>query len=101
MSVPGGQVVADAGIFLASVLEETHSKRADTLIELWNTQSVNIAAPTLFRYETTVAIRKHVYRGNLTSALASKARAKLNMLMTGITFMVDDALLERGYEIAE
>ena len=95
------QVVSDSGIFLASVLQEPYSRQADALIKLWNKQHVQVAAPTLFRYEVIATVRKHVYRGNLTPATASKVLTNLQSLLTGITFMVDEQLLQRGYELAE
>src|SRR5688500_1555098 len=95
------QVVADSGIFIAAVLKEPYSKQADALISLWDKQSIQVVAPTLFRYEVTAVIRKNVYRQILTSAEASKARSHLQGLMSGITFLIDDQLLQRGYELAE
>jgi predicted nucleic acid-binding protein len=95
------QVVTDSGIFLAAVLQEPYSKQADALIEQWGEQGVQIVAPTLFRYEVTAVIRKNVYRGTLTLEMAAKVRATLQMLVSGITFMIDDDLLRRGYELAE
>ena len=95
------QVVVDSGIFLAAVLQEPYSKQADRLINFWNQQRIQIVAPTLFRYEVAAVIRKHVYRKNLTSETAGKVRLQLKPLLANITFMIDERLLERGYEIAE
>src|SRR5258708_2053326 len=97
----GVQIVADSGIFLAAVLQESYSKQADMRRNQGDAQDIQIVGPTLFRCEITAVIRKNVYRGLLTQGAAAKVRANLQPLIVGLTFLVDDALLQRGYELAE
>jgi len=91
-------VVADSGIFIATVLEETFSQQADALISRWSTQDVQIAAPILFRYEVTSVMRKSVYRNLLTPKEAIQKRDIL--LAQPIRLMIDIDLLKRGYDLA-
>jgi predicted nucleic acid-binding protein len=93
-------VVADAGIFLAAVLEESYSKQASALIKLWNTEDRQIAAPTLFRYEIIAVIRKNVFRVLLAPEDALEKRDILLSLAQKLRFFVDDDLLRRSYELA-
>lgn len=93
--------MADSGIFIAAVLQEPYRKQAIALINEWATQNIQIVAPVLFRYEVTAVIRKNIYRGILPPALATDVRANLQSLTANIEFMIDDRLLERGYELAE
>ena len=90
--------VTDSGIYLAAVLPETYSAQADALIASWSQQSLNVAAPYLFRYEVTSTMRKHVARGNLT---IDEARAALRGLLgRPVTMFTQDDLLERAFEVA-
>src|SRR5258708_20951983 len=94
------QVVADSGIFMAAVLEETFSEEADQLIQEWNQHKVQISAPMLFQYEIIAVIRKHVYRELLTTDEAAVKRDILLTLAQGIRFELDEGLLRRAYELA-
>lgn len=93
-------VVADAGIFLAAVLEETYSIKATTLIKFWDRDDIQIAAPTLFRYEIVAVLRKNVFRNLITPQEAIEKRDILLSSCQRIQFFVDDALLKRSYELA-
>jgi hypothetical protein len=53
-------VVADSGIFLATVLNESQSQQADTIINYWIAKDIQVAVPTLFRYEIIAVLRKTV-----------------------------------------
>ena len=60
-------VVADSGIFIATALKETYSVQAEQLVRNWREQGIQIAAPTLFRYEIIAVMRKSVFRGNVSA----------------------------------
>jgi predicted nucleic acid-binding protein len=68
------QVVADSGIYIATVLLETYTKEARQLISQWKQQNTDVYAPVLFKYEVVAAIRKHVHRGTLPVADGIRAR---------------------------
>ena len=91
-------VVADSGIFIATVLVETYSRQAEQLLRAWREQGIQIAVPTLFRYEIVAVMRKSVYRGNVSSAQALTGRDAL--LDYPVHLFMDDALLKRGFELA-
>jgi predicted nucleic acid-binding protein len=91
-------VVADSGIFIATVLKETYSPQAEQLIQQWREQQVQIAAPTLFRYEAVAVMRKSVYRGLLSVDQAIRGRDAL--LEYPIQFLMSEALLKRGFDLA-
>jgi len=93
-------VVADSSLFLAAVLQESHSQRADALINSWISENIQIAAPTLFRYEIIAVLRKNVYRGLISPEQALVAQKNLLSSTHGVDFIIDDALLKRGYELA-
>jgi predicted nucleic acid-binding protein len=91
-------VVADSGVLLSNVLQETHSAKAEALSRSWHAQGIQLAAPSLIRYEFVAVVRKYVYRGTLTPDSAVKVCDLL--LSKPIRLMFDDALLRRGYELA-
>lgn len=91
-------VVADSSLFLSTVLIETHSLQAKSLMRLWSVQNVRIAAPSLFRFEIVSVLRKHVYRGILTS---DEGTNLCNLVLAEpVRLLMDKALLRRGYELA-
>jgi hypothetical protein len=71
-------VVADSGIFLATVLIEPYSANAKSLVAFWKSQNFQVAAPSLFHYEIVAVLRKHVYRGTITQ---QKADVNLEALL--------------------
>lgn len=93
-----GWVVADSGIFIARVLQETFTPQAKALVNHWIAQNSQIAAPTLLHYEIVAAMRKWVHRGALTTPEAIKKRDIL--LAQPVQLMVDKKLLRRGFELA-
>jgi len=94
------QIVADSNIFIAAVLQETYTKQADDLIRYWAQQHIHCRSNIVSLYEVAAVIRKHVYRRTLTTERAAQVRTALETLVSGITFMIDTDLLERGYELA-
>lgn len=91
-------VVADSSLVLATVLVEPLTHLARSLWQAWETSAVDIAAPALIRYEWVSVIRKTVHQQRLTSPDATVARQVLNTYP--ITFMLDDSLLDRAYDLA-
>ncbi len=91
-------VVADSGIFIATVLKETYSLQAEQLIRQWREQQVQIAAPTLFGYEAVAVMRKSVHRGLLSVDQAIRGRDAL--LEYPIQFLIGETLLKRGFDLA-
>src|SRR5258707_9257729 len=91
-------VVADSGIFIATALKETYSVQAEQLVRNWREQGIQIAAPTLFRYEIIAVMRKSVFRGNVSAEQAITGRDAL--LEYPVQLFMDDVLLKRGYELA-
>jgi predicted nucleic acid-binding protein len=91
-------VVADSGIFLATVLVEPNTIQAKALVCSWSEQKVEVYAPTLFRYEIVAVMRKSVYQSRLTVEEAIRGRDFL--LEYPVRLMMDDELLKRGYELA-
>ena len=91
-------VVADSGIFIATVLVETYSQQAEQLVRTWREQAVQVAVPMLFRYEIVAVMRKSVYRGHFSTEQAVKGRDAL--LEYPVQLFLDDSLLKRGFELA-
>lgn len=91
-------VIVDSGIYLATVLQETISGKADTLLVDLQGQKLQFAAPLLLRYEFLSVIRKSVHRKILTKEEGEQALKTLQAY--AIQYLVDDALLIRGYELA-
>jgi predicted nucleic acid-binding protein len=91
-------VVADSGILLSSVLPEPLSSTAKALLRLWLREGIEIAAPTLFRYELVAVIRKNVARGIISASEAVISRDFV--LEYSVQLFMDDDLLRRGYELA-
>lgn len=91
-------VVADSGIYIASVLIEPYHERAITLIQYWRDQDLSVAAPVLFQYEIAAVMRKHVVRGTINPERAIANRDAL--LAVPVDYLVDEALIKRAYEVA-
>lgn len=91
-------VVSDAGIFIAIVMNEAQGSRAEQLLENWRNRNLSVAAPTLFIYEVTAAIRKHVARGTITVEEGIKHRDWL--LTQPVELYADRKLASRAYELA-
>ena len=93
------QVVLDSGIFIASVYLETLTTEAKGLLHQLQVAQVTLNAPTLLRYELVAVSRKAVYQARVTAEEGLIARDQL--LSYPVTLHFDDALLKRGYELAE
>lgn len=93
------QIVLDSGIFIASVFVETLTSEAKGLLHQLQATEVMLQAPHLLRYELIAVSRKAVYQKRVTVEEGLIARDQL--LSYPVTLHFDDALLKRGYEIAE
>ena len=93
------QVMLDSGIFIASVYVETLTAEAKGLLHQLQAAQVTLHAPNLLRYELIAVSRKAVYQGRVTAEEGKIARDQL--LSYPVTLHFDDALLKRGYELAE
>jgi predicted nucleic acid-binding protein len=93
------KVVLDSGIFIASVYPEVLSAEAKELLQQMQASHMTLHAPTLLRYELIAVSRKAVYQTRVTREEGRIARDQL--LSYPVTLHMDDALLKRGYELAE
>ncbi len=91
-------VVSDSGIFIASVLKEDHTSKAQALLKQWHDQKTQIAVPHLFHYEIVASLRKNVYRNRLEAEIAVNVRDRL--LSVPVELIMDDSLLKRAYDLA-
>jgi predicted nucleic acid-binding protein len=91
-------VVADASIFLASVLQESLTNKSRAIIKSWATTNLMLAAPSLFQYEIIAVLRKNVYQGRISLEESIKGRDIL--LSQPIQFMLDDDLLRRAHDLS-
>jgi|SRR5579859_457999 len=91
-----GQVVLDAGVLLAAVLEEATSERARELLTGWRDQAVSLAAPGLLRYEVAAVLRKAVTQKRLTANEGFTTLATIGNLP--IRFYLDTELIQRAFE---
>jgi predicted nucleic acid-binding protein len=91
-------VVVDSSLVLATILQESYSAKAKTLLENWNQAGTQLSAPDLFRYEVVAVMRKKAYQKQISAEEALKG---LNTLFAlPVQFYIDDALLKRGYELS-
>ncbi|MEP7288713.1 MAG: type II toxin-antitoxin system VapC family toxin [Chloroflexota bacterium] len=93
------QVVLDSGILIARVYVETLTAEATSLLMQLKDAQTQLNAPTLMRYELIAVSRKAVYQARVTAEEGLIARDQL--LSYPVTLHFDDALLKRGYELAE
>ncbi|MDZ4769843.1 MAG: type II toxin-antitoxin system VapC family toxin [Chloroflexota bacterium] len=91
-------IVIDSGVYIASVVEETHTEKADSLLAWIEEQAMRIAAPTLLRYEVAATLRKLAHRGSITPG--DSARMLTQILGNAIDLVIDDRLITRAYELA-
>lgn len=91
-------MVVDSGFLIASFMEEPYSETAKRLLSEWQTQGLQIAAPTLLRYEMFAVIRKFVFLNRLQQIEAENG---LNWFFSlSIEYSIDDSLLRRSFELA-
>lgn len=96
--MPNSYAVLDSGILLATVQNEQYTQHAKTLIARLAEDNVEIAAPSLLRYELVAVTRKWVYR---KLATPQEARLALEVVLNyPVVLHFDDALLRRGWELA-
>src|SRR5260221_3173636 len=93
-------VVEDPGIFLATFLNKSQSQQADTIINYWKDEDIQVAVPTLFRYEIITVLRKNVYRGLISAPEALIAQNSLLPAMLRLDVLIDDALFKHRYKCA-
>ncbi len=93
------QAVLDSGILIASVYVETLSTKAKALLQHFRDAQTILHAPALLRYELIAVSRKAVYQARVTAEQGLVARDQL--LSYPVLLHFDDALLKRGYELAE
>lgn len=70
-------VVVDASLALKWVLSESDSSTAIALLAKWNTEQMEVIAPTLFAYEVTNILYRQVVAGKLTYDETKKLLTKL------------------------
>lgn len=91
-------VVPDSGLLIATVFKETYSGQAAAIWEYWDVSNIHVAAPSLFHYEVVAAVRKHTYRGTITSEEAKTSLEKL--LSHPVDLLMSPTLLKRAYALA-
>lgn len=91
-------VVVDSSFLIADGFGEVYQPQAAMLLSQWQAQNIQMAAPTLLRYELIAVTRKAAYRGRFTFDQAREARD--NLLQAPVQLFFDDALLKRAYDIA-
>ncbi len=91
-------VVIDASLLLATYLNELHSQSARNFLAQCIQNNITVAAPALLHYEIVAALRKQVYRGNISS---DEGIVGCNALFSyPIKFFIDHDLLRRSYTLA-
>ncbi len=91
-------VVIDASVVLASVLNEPVSAKASALLTHIQNLGQSLFAPLLLQYEVTATLRRFVYLNPLTT---NEARDRLNtILQMSIRYIHDRPLLVRAFELA-
>lgn len=93
------QVVIDSGILIASVYVESFNREAKHLLMQLSVKQAILNAPVLFRYELVAVSRKAVYQGRVSPEQGTMARDHLLSYPVALHF--DDALIKRGYQLAE
>jgi predicted nucleic acid-binding protein len=94
-----GQVVVDASLALAWVIQERFTSAAITLLSGWDQQATGRIAPALFASECASVLLKHTRRGTVTRAGAQRA---LGDLLTAVALEARDGeLAGRALEIAD
>jgi predicted nucleic acid-binding protein len=92
-------IVVDASLALKLVLEEEDSDEILTLWTAWMTRGETFCAPTLFWPETLSAVRRKVYRGEMTPAEGQQACSLLEGLP--IEIREPDNLYDVAWTFAE
>ena len=96
--MPRSPVCVDASIIVALVTTEDQSKKALALWAEWMRGDVQVAAPTLLRYEATSALRRKVVRGAMS--LQDARRALEETLSLDIELFDPGELFPRAFDLA-
>lgn len=92
-------VCVDANLVVKLVVEEIHSAEARALWRLWIQTGLDIAAPSLLRYEVTSVLRKHVVRRLRT---ATESRQALDQALAfDIQYLEPPNFHQRTLDLAE
>jgi predicted nucleic acid-binding protein len=91
-------IVCDASLVIAATLPEKYTNQARALLQRWEREQTQLAAPLLFHYEIISVTRRNVFQGRLSLAEGLDIRDRL--LGIPIQTYFDDALLRRAYELA-
>jgi hypothetical protein len=86
-------IVMDSGILISSVFSEPLTPQAKALLGYWQQQNIELAAPTLFRYEIVAVTRKAVFQSRITPEEGLKIRDYL--LQYPVQTYIDEMLLKR------
>lgn len=94
------QVCFDASAALAFALpDEPLHTQAVAIVRAFAVQGTTLCAPAMFAYECDSVIRLRLWKGSLSEAEATLARAALQSLPIVIEY--DEADRDRAFEIAE
>lgn len=97
--MPNSPVCVDASIVVAMITPEAQTALAQALWASFLNREHPVAAPRLFRYEVTSALRRKVVRRELDLDVARDA---LDLaLRLKITFLDPPGLSEQAFELAE
>lgn len=91
-------IVADSNILLGRLLPVPYATAAGQLIQQWEAKGLQLAAPTLFRYEVVAVIRRYVHHKLITYDEALTRLEKI--FATVIDYHLDENLLRRALELA-
>lgn len=92
-------IVVDSGVILAAMLpDEPLREQAKHLLLQWEGSTVQLAAPSLCRYELVAVLRRTVNQQRIAPDEGQRLLARV--LAYPIDYHLDNALLQRGYELA-
>lgn len=91
-------VTLDSGVLLTAVFSEPLTEKAVELLRAIDSSGTEIVVPTLFQYEVTAVIRKHVFRQRIEIEEAREARRRI--LRRAMKSVFSPALLTRAFELA-
>jgi predicted nucleic acid-binding protein len=91
-------IVIDAGVFLASVLQEQYSDQVAALLEWVKNEGLSLAAPELCRYEMASSLRKIAHRGPISPP--DGERLLTYLLSQPVRYFVDRTLILQAYALA-
>lgn len=92
-------VCVDASLAAKWVLPEEHREKALALVAEWERNSVEVIAPPLLPIEVTNAIRKRVFRGEISHEQAKRLLQTFSRFQ--VTLYVPDDLYEEALSVAQ